>query len=335
MALKTDYGTLNGKGWALAILGGLGAIVGFILLLLVATNFRSVDVNEVCVVKEGGPFDGRNVAEIRQPSEGPKFIGTFNSQQCFPATERQVRFTDNDQGDRDAAAFRTPTLDAVNVHVDGQARFVLATDSEVFKDFYRRYGTRTFDGKKAYEGDEGWTNFLAAVFVPVLQNTIREVVGDYRCIELNNQCQYVQNIEAATKGDVKEVHQNLDIVGQKIAEKLVDNLNSALGNNYFERVRFNIIRVGFDSDVQREITGSQAKRAELAKAELEAQRQQREAHGKLLVAQENAKAIQVKAQSYQNNQFQAKIDLAEALCGSGGCQNLQVLGGADVTKLIK
>lgn len=320
-----------------------GIALGVFLILVVfvgacasVTSFKGVEPAEACIVKEGGPFDGRSIKEVRQPAEGPKFIGPFNKQQCFPATERQIRLTDNDQGDRDEAAYKTPTVDAVQVHIDGQLRFALNTDPDTLKDFYRRYGVRTFDGKHPYDGDEGWTNFLRAVVIPILQTSIREVVGEYPCIELNNQCQYVQNIEAATKGDVKQVHQKLEIIGSTIAEKFQANLKATLGGDYFDpqRIRFNLVRAGFDPSVQREITASQAKRAELAKAQLEAQRQQREAHGKLLVARENAKAIQVKARSYSHNPDQAAIDKLHALCGDVGCTSLQVLGG-NVTKLIR
>lgn len=328
----------NGAGFYL--LTAIVVILGIFLLIggcAAATSFKGVEPADACVVKQGGPFDGRNIKEVRQPAEGPKFIGPFNKQQCFPASERQIRLTDQDQGDRDESAYRTPTLDAVNVHIDGQLRFALNTDPATLKDFYRRYGVRTFDGKHPYDGDEGWVKFLRAVVIPILQTSIREVVGEYPCIELNNQCQYVQNIEAATKGEVKQVHQNLDEIGQKIGEKFKENLKATLGGDYFDpaRIRFNLVRAGFDPGVQSEITASQAKRAELAKAQLEAQRQQREAHGKLLVARENAKAIQVKARSYSHNPDQADIDKIHALCGETGCTSLQVLGGSDVTKLIK
>lgn len=319
------------------VLIALATLVGLILLIggcAGAASFKGVEPAEACIVKEGGPFDGRGIKETRQPSESPKFIGPFNKQQCFPATERQIRLTDKDQGDRDEEAYRTPTIDAVNVHIDGQLRFALNTTPEKLEDFYRRYGVRTYDGKHPYDGDDGWVKFLRAVAIPILQTSIREVVGEYPCIELNNQCQYVQNIEAATKGDIKEVHQKLEVIGQEIGEQFEKNLKATLGDDYFDRIRFNLVRAGFDPAVQTEITASQAKRAELAKAQLEAQRQQREAHGKLLVARENAKAIQVKARSYSHNPDQAAIDKLHALCGDTGCTNLQVLGG-QVTKLIK
>lgn len=327
----------DGPGFGAYALGAVVVILGVILLIggcAAATSFKGVEPSDACIVKEGGPFDGRGIKEVRQPSEGPKMIGAFNHQHCFPATERQIRLTDNDQGDRDEAAYRTPTVDAVQVHIDGQLRFALNTNPDTLKDFYRRYGVRTYDGKHPYDGDDGWVKFLRAVAIPILQTSIREVVGEYPCIELNNQCQYVQNIEAATKGEVKEVHQKLEIIGEQIAKTFDANLKATLGGDFFERIRFNLVRAGFDHAVQTEITASQAKRAELAKAQLEAQRQQREAHGKLLVARENAKAIQVKARSYSHNPDQAAIDKLHALCGDTGCGNLQVLGG-QVTKLIK
>ncbi|HEX2085167.1 MAG TPA: hypothetical protein VHF89_05755, partial [Solirubrobacteraceae bacterium] len=123
---------------ALAIAIGIGtlilAIVGF-------GGFRSVSPGEICVVQEGGPLDGRGVKDVRQPSSGVAFIGAFNSQRCFPATERNyVLSADPQQSDREAVDFfETPTRDAVQVRIEGQALFRLSTDERAVEQFYRRF----------------------------------------------------------------------------------------------------------------------------------------------------------------------------------------------------
>ncbi|MGI8593746.1 MAG: hypothetical protein ACR2ML_05170, partial [Solirubrobacteraceae bacterium] len=123
-----------------------------------------------------GPFDGRSVSEVRQGGEGIKNIGMFNSQRCFPSTERNyIVSSDPSEGDRKSVDFvEVPTLDAVNVRIEGQALFRLNTDPATLSTFYRKFGVRTFDGLHPYQGDDGWRSFLAIQFRPVLDNALRE-----------------------------------------------------------------------------------------------------------------------------------------------------------------
>src|SRR3954452_24336513 len=141
--------------------GGL-ALLALVILIVGVGSLKSVPPSSICVVQEGGPFDGRGVKEVRQPSSGVKFIGPFNSQRCFPATERNyIISAEPGGGDRGIVDFfETPTQDAVQVRIEGQALFRLSTDSETVKRFYTRYGVRTFNGRHPYDGDNGWDQFL-------------------------------------------------------------------------------------------------------------------------------------------------------------------------------
>src|SRR3712207_3290258 len=144
---------------ALAV--GLG-LIGFVALLVFGSGFKAVAPGEICVIQEGGPLDGRGVKQVRQPSTGVSFIGTFNSQRCFPATERNyVLSADQRQSDREAVDFfETPSSDAVQVRIEGQALFRLTTDARAVEQFYRRFGVRTFNGLHPYDGNAGWIAFL-------------------------------------------------------------------------------------------------------------------------------------------------------------------------------
>lgn len=323
-------------------LGTIACIVGFIFavwLFAGAFSYKGVDTGEICVVKEGGPFDGRDIVEIRQPASGPKFIGSFNQQHCFPSNERSYTLSSN-PAEADAKTvdvFKTPTLDAVEVTVEGQFRFSLNTDPVVVEEFYRKYGNRTYDGKKPYDGGEGWENFLAQVFRTQGLNALRDAIGEYRCVELKNTCQYVQNTEAVTKGEVEEVanSQNLSKVEREVAEQVQENVNSQLGGEYFTDIRFNLTGVKFEDDVEAAVTRAQTKRTEVANTRLEAQRLKEEAAGRKLAAKEDAKAIKIKQDAYQTSPTQADIDRIKALCGNSGCQNLQIIGEGQVTKLIR
>lgn len=313
-------------------------VVAFIVFIGFVTSWHGCDPGSVCVVQQGGPFDGRNVAKVRQGGEGVSNIGMWNHQRKLPATQRNyIVSRDAAQSDsKTSDVVEVPTLDAVNVFVEGQALFRLNTDPKVVTEFYKKYGVRTFNGKHPYEGDEGWANFLQIQFRPVLENALRQAIGSFNCTDLNNTCQYVTNAQEAVKGNVKQVanSQNINAAQDRIQQILQTDLNSTLGGNYFENIRFRLRGVSFEDKVQQQITAAQTKRTEVATQQLEASRQVAEAEGQRQVAAKQADAIKLKSQSYKDNPAQAEIDKLHALCGSGGCTNIQVIGGS-VTKLLK
>jgi hypothetical protein len=57
---------------------GLLAVAAIIALVVVIGagawlfSIKGTDSGSVCVVREGGPFDGRDIKEVRQPGSGPK-----------------------------------------------------------------------------------------------------------------------------------------------------------------------------------------------------------------------------------------------------------------------
>jgi regulator of protease activity HflC (stomatin/prohibitin superfamily) len=329
------------SGGGLRIPAIVGAIVvGLVLVVSLfgwIAAFNGTDPGAVCVVQQGGPLDGRGVKEVRQGGEGVQNIGIWNHQRCFPATQRNY-IVSAKPGESDAGAVdfvEVPTLDAVNVRVEGQALFRLNTDPTVVKDFYRRYGVRTFNGKHPYDGDDGWTNFLAIQFRPVLDNALREAIGSFRCTELNNTCQYVTNANEAVKGNVKAVAnaQNISQAQTRIQQQLQEDLNSTLGGRYFENIRFRLRGVTFENRVQNQISAAQAKRTEVATQQLEANRQVAEAEGQRRVAEQQAAAIRIKARSYKQNPAQADIDKIKAFCGSDGC-NPQTIAGDFLSQLV-
>ena len=68
-----------------------GAFVALIVVIAAGAwlfSIKGTDAGQVCVVREGGPFDGRDIQSVRQPGEGPRPIGAFNKQDCLPITER-------------------------------------------------------------------------------------------------------------------------------------------------------------------------------------------------------------------------------------------------------
>ena len=316
------------RGAAAAVL----AVVALVVLVVAFTGFKSVPPGDICVVQEGGPLDGRGVADVRQPSSGVSFVGTFNSQRCFPATERNyVLSADPRQSDSEAVDFfETPTSDAVQVRIEGQALFRLSTEERAVEQFYRRFGVRTFNGLHPYDGNDGWVAFLNVQFRPVLENALRDAIGQYRCVQLNNTCAYVQDADAVARGRLSGADnvQNLAEVQGKIAETLQRDLDDTLGGRFFEGVRFRLVQVRFDPEVQRSIVQATAARADVATKRLQAQQKVETAIGDRRVAEQKARAIRATRGAYANNPSQARIDAIRALP-----QNLQALGG-DVNSIV-
>ena len=308
------------------LVGIVGAIVILVLALNVLTAFHATGPGQVCVVQEGGPLDGRGVAQVRQPGEGVTNIGIFNKQRCFPATERNYIISSRaNEGDSKVVDFvEVPTSDAVAVRIEGQALFRLTTDPAAIADFYRRYGVRTFDGVHPYDGDNGWESFLAVQFRPVLDNALREAIGQYRCEQLNNTCQYVQNADQAVTGNVKAIDtgQTLAQAQDAIARTLEQDLTDTLGGRYFEGIKFRLRGITFAPEVQEQITRAQATRTAVATARLDAQKRVEQAIGDRRVAEQRARAIRATRQAYADNPAQARIDALKALP-----PGLQSLGG--------
>ena len=342
------------------VLLGTLALVGLILAIALfagVSSFKSVQQGEICVIVDGGPLDDRKVSKVRQPGSGVETIGIFNHQRCFPANERHYTLSSDPAAadSKTVDVVQVPTKDAIEVYIEGQFRFRLTTDDGTLKDFYRRYGSRTFAGVHPYDGDEGWDNFLSQVFRQPSLTATREAVGRYRCVELRNTCQYVTNAQAAVAGGVREVEtgQNLEKVAEEIGRTTERRLNEFLSGTcqrpdgpdpgaapdegpcrrYFVSVRFTLGQPKFEPSVEKSVAAAQTAGADAATARLQAQKKVEEARGRRRVAEEDAKAIRRTGSAYRQNPVKGRIDLAEALCGTNedgrakGCP-IQSLGGS-------
>jgi hypothetical protein len=317
-----------------SVTGGLTAIlVGIIAVFAVigggawVFSFRGTDASQICIVREGGPFDGRDIKEVRGPGEGPKPIGAFNHQDCLPLTER-----DTNEIIEDDPTF--PTRDSVQVIADGQALFTLTNDPGKIKTFYKKYGRKKWGGEDI-SSDEGWKNFLKQRFAPVLLDAQREVLGNYNCTSLNNLCIYVQNPDAVltaegTKQQDQNNSQNLAEASRKLTEVLVTKLRAAFKDDYFENVRYQNLRIRFEPEVQGKITEAQSLRTQAANAKLEADKKVAEAKGeadrRVEQAEGERRAAFQQQKAYELNPTKRSIDRIKAFCGEDGC-NPQVIGG--------
>lgn len=320
--------------------GAIALIVGIVVLFFAIAafgwmiSFKGVDSGEIAFVREGGPFDGRNVTEVRQPGSGPKPIGAWNHQDSLPITERDL----TDEIER----IVVPSRDGVDMVVNGQALFRLTTDPKLAKDFYLKFGRRKWEGNDL-SSDAGWSAFLKVRLIPILQDTLRQTIGNYDCVQLKNTCVYVLNAEQLAEDSEKAQEQAKEVNNTQVIQKAQDDitellqtkLNEGLGDDYFEGVRFQNLKPDFTPEIAKRVSEAQGKRAEVATARLEAQRRTQEAEGRTAVAREQAKQIRAQGKAYKNSPQQAEIDKIKALCGDTGCQNLQVLGSDTIISQLK
>jgi regulator of protease activity HflC (stomatin/prohibitin superfamily) len=348
------------------VLGVLLVIVlGFLVIAGGAWlfSFHGVDPGHVAIVKEGGPFDGRSLKEVRQPGSSAKPIGAFNHQYELPTTQRDL--TD------EVGRIVVPTRDGVNVVIDGQALFQLKLDAtadpkkNLDVKFFQDFGLRTWEGGHLYN-DDGWNAFLKIRLVPILYQSIRDTIGQYDCTQLNNTCVYVLNADAILASSntstssgkdtgktpdvtdqAKQVNttQNLTAAQDAITKAFQQGLKDGLGGDYFEGIRFQNLRVTFEPDIAAKIRAAQGARAGVATARLNAQKVAADAKGKAdaVVASADgerdankarADGVKALADAYRRNPAQAQIEKIKALCGVDsdgtpqGCSNLTVLGGS-------
>ena len=159
----------------------------------------------------------------------------------------------------------------------------------------------------------------------MLDNALREAIGKYRCVELNNTCAYVQDSAAVATGKVdvnRDNSQNLSKVQAEIGTTLEADLKATLGGPFFENVQFRLVQVRFDEQVQESITAATAARADVATKRLQAQQVVETAIGERRAADQKARAIDATRRAYRQNPAQARIDGIRALP-----EGLQAIGG--------
>ena len=305
-----------------AVVGGVLALVVLIVGLNLLTSLKAQDPGHIGVIQEGGPFDGRGVAGIKDPGTGVEPIGIFNDLRSFPATTRNYIISANPAlGDRkNVDVFHTPTTDGVRVDIEGQALFNLNTDHAVLNDFYRKFGVRTFNGLHPYDGDDGWAAFLNQQFRPVLDNALREQIGKYDCAELNASCSLVQaGTEAArrTRQEAQSSAQNIAAIQDAIGKTLEADLSQTLGGPFFVNVRFRLQQITLPARVNDAVEEALA-----AKTNVQTQAYNADA------AEKQALAAERLAKSRRANPYAGLSDVFKALPnGSRPIVNLNLGGG--------
>lgn len=242
----------------------------------------------MAVIRNGGPFDNRNIRQAPlSPGSARTWTGFFSTGHTYPSTQRYYSITgDNKRGDRSGVDVENlPTSDGVEVGVEGIVYFTLNTDAKALNDFDNRFGTRTYravDGQQYFpwQGDAGWSAFLDNVVRPEISNSLREQIGSVRCVDLQAACILVQNgSAAAAAADPTKVKSVVDLNGgaknnETIAKvqdavntALTANLTATLGGPAIQDVRFNLVKTTLPDDLQKAITDVQSAFALVSQAQ--------------------------------------------------------------------
>jgi len=269
----------------------LGLIAGLLVLVAIiavsGARFTREDVGHVGVVRNGGPFDSRQVRQILAPGQGLTWTGWYSqAPHNYPAAHVTLRYTvtsDPKRGSRDGVDVITvPTKDGVQVGLEATVffRFVGETDPVTLSRFDQSVGTRKFettDGRMLYpyQGDDGFAAMLDAIFRPVLENDLRSEIGRYRCAEILSSCALVRGPVASR---LRQPPANLPRIQDWLQSSLQRDLTRSLGQRYIWDIRFRIARITLPGNVQAAVDQSQAQYAAVntSKAQMKQARYQNE-----------------------------------------------------------
>lgn len=305
------------------------------LLMGCSCNYAGADGGQVGVVRNGGPFDKKNITEVICPAAKSHDIGYRSSVHYYPTAgvQRYFTITTDPKGGADyQGVVKTKTADGFNVHLEGTIYFETNFGCEgeqkaSTEAFDNQFGVRTFpashgEQKAPWDGDAGWSAFLNAIMLPIIQNEFRVAMLTYNCEQLVSSCALVanRNAEGIDKETAAQTGVNLQAVQDKIQEGLASELQQTLGRSYFEKIVFRMSQPELDPEIEAKINESLGAFASVSKAKAEVQRanQQRLAQEKL-------------AQLYTNNPALVELEKWRIICGGAAGQNTAAgCGGAQI-----
>jgi hypothetical protein len=287
---------MDSDNYAAKVGCGILAFVLFLVFLIVGVPwigaFNSTDAGHIAIVRAGGAFGGNNIIGILDPSHSSTNTGIYTTLHYYPAQQRTYTISgDPGQGDAPGVdVVQTPSLDGVQMGLEGTVYYQLNLDHPVLTKFDNTYGTRayTFNGKSyhAFDGDEGWGAFMNTQVRPTIDSAIRQAVANYACSELNATCALVKDatqLASLAKGQSTNV--NYAAVEKTINIDLAQQINAQLGADpnkpstwYLTGIRFTLRKADIPQAVQdaannalKAFADVSAEQAQVQKAQLDAQ----------------------------------------------------------------
>jgi regulator of protease activity HflC (stomatin/prohibitin superfamily) len=274
-------------------------------------GFSKTNGGEIAVVRNGGWFDNNRIRQVIQPGSELTWTGFWSTTHKYPAQQRFYTMTaDPARGGRPGIdVARTPSRDGVDMGIEATIYFTLNLDEQTLRLFDDKYGTRQFRGaddklRYPWEGVDGWNTFFDAAVRPVIDNDIREQIGRFRCAELVSSCSLVQNGAGAAAGPpgAQEDNTSISQAQDAINQSLPRNIRANLGGDFFQNIRFNLVRVALPQQVQDAVNRAQAAFAAVS-----------EAQARVAQAQAEAEANKKRQEGYTACPACAEIDKIRAL----------------------
>ena len=257
----------------------VGAVVpGFAFL----TGFTKADGGHVIVVRNGGPFDDNSIRQVIQPNSGLTSTGLFSADHPYPSTQRNFKVSAAENADSNEV-INVPTKDGVLVGVEGTFYFdVNYTDEKVMSAFDDRFGTRSYpvpggDARYAWDGDAGWSAFLEFTLGNLVQNVLRQEIGDVECADLVASCSLAANPTARAVPVVDpnaDGNQTINRVQAAVNAAFTKDVDEVLGMPVLINPRFVLSRVELPENVQAAINQAQAAFAGVTESQAALQRAQ-------------------------------------------------------------
>jgi hypothetical protein len=269
--------------------GVLGALVvvfaGIVPLFGYLTGFTKADGGHVVVVRNGGPFDDNSIRQVIQPNSGLTSTGLWSSEHPYPSTQRNFKISGSENADSNEV-INVPTKDGVLVGVEGTFYFdVNYTDEKTMRTFDDKYGTRTYphangDALYAWQDEDGWNAYLSFTLGNLVQNVMRQEIGNAECAALVASCALAQNTNAQAAPLVPNATSNDTIsrIQDAVNTGFTKDVDSVLGVPIFVHPRFVLSKVDLPPNVQKAINDTQAvfagvtqSRAALQRAQIDAE----------------------------------------------------------------
>jgi hypothetical protein len=269
-----------------ALAAGLVVVlVGVVPGIAFLSGLTKADGGHVVVVRNGGAFDDNSIRQVIQPNSGLVSTGLFSSDHPYPSTQRNFKVSGAQNADSNEV-INVPTKDGVLVGVEGTFYFdVNYTDQAVMRAFDDKYGTRTYpvrggDSTYAWDGDAGWSAFLSFTLGNLVQNVLRQEIGDVECADLVASCSLAANssAQAAARPTGASGNETINQVQQAVNDGFTKDVDDVLGVPILIHPRFVLSKVDLPANVQDAINKAQAafagvteSQAALQKAQIDAQ----------------------------------------------------------------
>jgi hypothetical protein len=245
-------------------------------------GFTKADGGHVIVVRNGGAFDDNSIRQVIQPNSSLTSTGLFSSDHPYPSTQRNFKVSAAENADSNEV-INVPTKDGVLVGVEGTFYFdVNYTDEKVMSAFDDRFGTRTYpvpggDARHAWEGDAGWSAFLEFTLGNLVQNVLRQEIGNVECADLVASCSLAANPTASQIPVVDPTangNQTINQVQAAVNAAFTADVDDVLGMPILINPRFVLSRVELPANVQDAINQAQAAFAGVTESQAALQRAQ-------------------------------------------------------------